>query len=118
MEVPYGLAIGDSYKKDVDIRHHMDGSVDGYWNPNIERTASLNTDIIKIVQPTEIDMARKLARHAGAVFVRTPNGSAYEADVQVTDVSIKNIAVTSIAIDATEIGLTQEFMLPIPYELP
>lgn len=118
LEVPYGLAIGDSYKKDVDIRHHMDGSVDGYWNPNIERTASLNTDIIKIVQPAEIDMARKLARHAGAVFVRTPNGSAYEADVQVKDVSVKNIAVTSIAIDATEIGLTQEFMLPIPYELP
>ena len=118
LEVPYGLTIGDSYKKDVDIRHHMDGSVDGYWNPNIERTASLSTDIIKIVQPKEIDLARKLARYAGPAFVRTPNGSAYEADVQVTDVSIKNEAVTSIAIDATEIGLTQEFMLPIPYQLP
>lgn len=117
LEFPYSIVIGDSYKKDFEIRHHMDGSSNGYWNPNISRTASLKTDIIKIVQPDDIRLTRQLARYAGPVFVRTPNGSAYEADVQVSDMSIKNEAVTAVAIDVTEVGLTQEYLLPIPFVL-
>lgn len=116
LELPYGISIGDNYKKSVDFRQHMDGSTDGYWNPNIERGASYNSSIIKLIQPEEINLARQLARYAGAVFVRTANGSAFSADVQVTDLSVKNKAVTAIAIDATEVGLTTEFMLPSPYE--
>lgn len=116
LELPYGLSIGDNYKKSVEFRQHMDGSVDGYWNQNIERGASYSSSIIKLIQPEEINLARALARYAGAVFVRTSNGSAFSADVQITDLSVKNKAVTAIAIDATEVGLTEEFMLPSPYE--
>lgn len=117
LELPYGITIGDNYKKSVDFRQHMDGSVDGYWNQNIERGGSYNSAIIKLIQPDEINLARQLARYAGAVFVRTANGSAFTADVQVTDMSVKNEAVTAIAIDATEVGMTEEFMLPTPFEL-
>lgn len=117
LELPYGNSIGDSFAKDVDIRKHMNGSMDGYWNQNVERKSSLSSNIIKIVQPRDVERARNLARYAGPVFVRLPNGSAFEADVQVTDLSMKNKAVTAIAFDATEIGLTQEFLLPIPFEL-
>ena len=114
LESPYSVSVVDSYSKDVDIRQHMDGSSAGYWNNNIQKKGSLSTDVIKIIQPTEADLARQLARYAGTVFVRTPNGEAYEADVQVTDLSLKNKAVYSIAFDATEVGLTKAFMLPIP----
>lgn len=117
LELPYGLTITDSYSKDVEFRSHLDGSIDGYWRQNIERKSSLGTSVIKLIQPTEIEMARKLARYTGAVFVRLPNGTAYEADVQVSDMSVKNKAVTAISIDATEIGLTDEFSLPTPYTL-
>ena len=117
LELPYGNQYGDSYSKDFEIRHHMDGSNDGYWNTNVERKSALNSSVIKIVQPEAKRSARQLARYAGPVFVRLPDGSAYEADVQVTDLSKKNDAVTQIAIDATEIGLTQEFALPNPYQL-
>ena len=117
LELPYGITIGDNYKKSVEFRQHMDGSVDGYWNQNIERGASYNSAIIKLIQPEEINLARLLARYAGAVFVRTANGSAFAADVQVTDLSVKNEAVTAIAIDATEVDMTEEFMLPTPFEL-
>ncbi len=117
LELPYNISIGDSYRKDFELRQHMDGSSDGYWNPNIERTGSLSTDVIRLTQESEIEMARKLARYAGPVFVRTPVGSAYEADVQVSDMSVDNSAVMAIAIDATEVGLTQEFSLPNPYPL-
>lgn len=114
LELPYGITMGDNYKKSVEFRQHMDGSVDGYWNQNIERGASYNSAIIKLIQPDEIRLARQLARYAGAVFVRTANGSAFTANVQITDLSVKNEAVTTIAIDATEVGMTDEFMLPNP----
>lgn len=116
LELPYNITLGDKYKKDVDIRKHLDGSYDGYWNQGVERTGSLNTDVVPLMQSGDIEMARKLARYVGPVFVRTPTGSAYEADVQVTDMSVKNKPITAIAIDATEIGITQEFHLP-PYEI-
>ena len=117
LEFPYGITIGDSYKKDVEFRQHMDGSVDGYWNENIERKGSYSSAVIKLIQPDEINLTRQLARYAGAVFVRTANGSAYTADVQVTDLSVKNKAVTMVAMDATEVGITDEFMLASPFEL-
>ena len=117
LELPYGNSIGDSFKKDADIRQHMNGTSSGYWNRNIERKSSLSSSIIKIAQPRDIERARMLARYAGAVFVRLPNGSAFEADVQVTDLSVKNEAVTAVAFDATEISTTREFLLPIPFRL-
>lgn len=116
LELPYNLSIADTYKKDTDIRAHMDGSTDGYWNKSIERTASLNTDVIRLDQQEDIAKARQLARYTGPVFVRTPDGSAYEADVQVSDMSTTGV-LTAIAIDATEVGLTDEFKLPTPNEL-
>lgn len=117
LELPYGLSMGDSFSKDFEIRHHMDGDVDGYWNPNVERKSSLSSSVIKLIQPDDIRKARQLARYAGAVFVRLPDGSAYEANVEVTDLSKKNDAVSYIAIDATEIAPTEEFSIPNPYKL-
>ena len=115
IDLPYSISIADSYEKSVEIRQHMDGGVDAYWNNSIIRRGRLSTDVIRLIQQDEIDLVRQLARYSGPVFVRTPDGCAYEADVQVTDLSTKNKAVMSIAIDATEIGLTQEFLLPIPF---
>lgn len=114
LELPYNIGISDSYKKDVDIRQHLDGDTDGYWNSAIERTASLNSDVIRLTQGQDIIDARQLARYSGPVFVRTPDGSAYEADVQVTDLSVEG-ALAAIAVDATEVGLTDEFSLPTPF---
>ena len=117
IELPYNLVIGDKYAKDADIRQHLDGSSDAYWNPNIIRTATLETDVIPLVQPDEIEAVRKLARYPGAVFVRTPNGCAYEANVEVSDMSSSNKNLMAVSFDATQVGLTREFMLPIPFEL-
>lgn len=114
LELPYNISIGDKYAKDVEIRAHLNGTNDAYWRKNITRTGSLSSDVIRLDQQDEIMSARALAHYAGAVFVRTPDGSAYEADVQVSDLSTDGGPLTQIAVDATEIGLTQEFQLPIP----
>ena len=117
LEYPYGVSIADAYKKDVEIRRHLDGSIGGYWNQGIERNGSLNTAAIKVIQKSDIDLTRQLARYTGPAFVRTREGTAFEADVQITDLSTKNIAIMTIAIDAQEIDLTDEFMLPTPFVL-
>lgn len=116
LELPYNISISDKYEKDVEFRNHMNGTTDGYWNQNITRTASLNSDVIRLNNQEDIIRARNLARYAGAVFVRTPDGSAYEANVEVSDMSTEG-KVTAIAVDATEIGLTDEFILPIPFTM-
>lgn len=117
IEYPYNIGISDSYKKDVDVRRHLDGGIHGYWNEGIERKGSLSTSAIKLIQQTDIDDTRQLARYTGPAFVRTREGTAFEADVQITNLSSQNPQVMSIAIDATEIDLTDEFMLPTPYEI-
>ena len=116
LELPYNISIGDKYKKDVSVRKHMDGTNDAYWNTNIDRTGSLSSDLIRLDQQEDVVLARELAHYAGPVFVRTPDGSAYEADVQITNMSTDGL-LESIAIDATEIGLTDEFILPTPFAL-
>ena len=116
LELPYNISISDKYAKDVEIRKHMNGETDGYWNQNITRKASLNSDVIRLNNQEDIIRARSLARYPGAVFVRTPDGSAYEANVEVSDMSTEG-KVTAIAIDATEIGLTNEFILPTPFTM-
>ena len=117
LEYPYGVSIGDAYKKDVDIRTHLNGGISGYWNQGIGRKGSLSTEAIKVLQQSDIDLTRQLGRYTGPVFVRTKEGTAFEADVQITDLSTKNKAIMSIAIDAEEIDLTEEFMLPTPFRL-
>ena len=63
----------------------------------------MSTEAIKVLQQSDIDLTRQLGRYTGPVFVRTKEGTAFEADVQITDLSTKNKAIMSIAIDAEEI---------------
>lgn len=116
LELPYNIQVGDKYAKDVEVRKHLNGDSDAYWNEGVDRNGSLSSDLIRLEQQDDVIRARQLARYAGAVFVRTPDGSAYEADVEVTDMSTTGL-LESIAVDAREIALTTSFMLPTPFEL-
>ena len=110
LELPYNLAIQDSYTKDVETRQHLDGSTDAYWNSSVMHNASLSSDVIRLFNTSDVELARQLGRYAGAVFVRTPDGSAYEGDVQVRDMSTTGL-VHAIAVDATEVNTTGQFQL-------
>ena len=58
---------------------------------------------------------RELARHGGPCFVRTPDGCAYMADVQVGGLSVScSSAAVSVSIDATEVALTSEYQATLP----
>lgn len=114
VDLPYNLTWSDSYKKDFEGVTDMTGVTEGYWNSGIERRQSLSTDLIKLRDGERAEALRALARYAGPCFVRTPDGSAYQADVQVSGIDTAyNDGAVGVAIDATEVALTKEFMINI-----
>ena len=88
----------------------MDGTRTGWWNEGVERKATLSTDIVKVGDPEQKERIKALAVYSGPVFVRTPNGCAYTANVDVTnyDTSYDSLVIP-VSFSATEIDLTDEF---------
>ena len=112
LTLPYNVRISDSLDKNFESRLHMDGKYQGYWNSGIKRTASLSTDIIKVSDPEEKEKIRALGRYSGPVFVRTPDGCAYTANINVKTIPYEYNSLTmAIQIDATEIAMADEFMI-------
>jgi hypothetical protein len=111
VELPYDISRGDSFSKDFGDRVHADGSRGGFWSPAIEHKGSLSTNLIKIRSVEQREALMDMARYAGPVFVRTPEGMAYcsNANLGSMEVEVNNMAI-SVSIDASEIGLTDSFM--------
>lgn len=117
VECPYDVSAQDGYAKDFESLALLDGSITGDWNEAVSRRASLSTRMIRFTDAAQIALVRRLARHAGPVFVRTPDGSAYEANVDVSGIGdVRRENAIDVAFDAVEIGLTSEFM-PSPAEM-
>ena len=115
VELPYDLAISDGYSKDVDVHTYLDGSTDAFYNQGVKRTATLATNVLRLQDADTIAAVKALARFVGPAFVRTPDGSAYEADVQVTDLT-PTYELSAVSISATEVALTPAYTLP-PFEV-
>lgn len=115
VELPYNIDVSDSYEKDAETRMHLDGTNEAYYNPGVTRKASLRSDVLRIDDAAVAAAVRALARHPGTAFVRTPDGSAYEAHVQVNamDVDYETIAAT---FDAVEVATSDAYKLPTPLE--
>jgi len=111
VELPYDLAVSDGYAKDVDVHEYLDGSTDAFYNAGARRTARYGASVLRLADPDTMDALRELARFAGPAFVRTPDGSAFLADVQVTDLT-PAWEVATVSLSATEVALTAEYMLP------
>lgn len=115
VELPYNLELSDEWQKDFEGRKHLDGTVGGYWGAGAEHKASISTDTIPVDDPETARALHALALHAGPCFVRTPDGCAYEADVQLTPIRREGAGIASVSLDATEVALTEEYMAVSPY---
>lgn len=83
----YNIDLSNQWKKDFQATQYLGGSVQGDWNPAVERTASVNAEVITLVDQGTIKMMRRLATHAGICHIRTQDGSSFAADIQVTETS-------------------------------
>ena len=111
LELPYNIEIADSYSKSTARRLHMDGVNNIYWNEGVTRTAKYSSQIIRLDSQQDIAAARQLARYPGSVFVRTPDGSAFEADVQISEMST-NYPLQLFSLSITEVSPTDTYKLP------
>lgn len=104
VELPYNVRLKDKFKKSFKARSYLDGTVGGYWNEATERSSSFDTAFIKITDQGALRLVRELAQYAGAVFVRTPDGAAFEANVSVDEISsLASSLVGEASFSATEI---------------
>lgn len=112
VELPFNLTRNDSWSKGFEARTHLDGTTVGYWDEAVSRTASFTTDIMRI-DTDRADAVRDLATYPGACFVRTPDGCAFQANVDVNglDRRFGDLSI-AVSITANEVALTDEYRIP------
>ena len=81
----YNIRLSNSWKKDFQETQYLGGTIQGDWNPAVSRATKVDGIVIIEDDPTQIQVFRKLATYAGICHVRTPEGSSFAADVQVTE---------------------------------
>lgn len=120
IELPWNLSVADTYQKQFETRAHLgETQPQGYWNETVNRTASYSSDVLRISETAQIDSLRDLARYGGAAFVRTPNGGAFQANIDVggLDESYDG-AFVAVSLDATEVALTDYMATQPAAEMP
>ena len=106
IELPYNIAVDDSFEKDAELRKHMDGTTQPYWNEGVSRKASLSTQLIRFEDSEQQELLRDMLQHPGSVFVRTPDGLAFSADVQPGQIERSwESGAVSVSLDAYEHAL-------------
>ena len=110
VELPYNIEISDETDKQFEQQVYLDGTQKGAWGASVIRSSSLSTDTIYVEDEETQRLIRDLGRYQGAVFVRTPLGQAYTANVEVNEISkTYDSKVMAVSFDCTEIDLTNPF---------
>ena len=84
VRLPYNIDLGSKWKKDFERTVYLNGSVQGDWNKGITRDVTVKTVVLK-ADDERIRIMRQLADYAGICHVRTPEGSSYAADIQISE---------------------------------
>ena len=83
--LPYNVSFSNSWTKDFTKTKYLGGSIQGDWNPGIEKDLSATTTIPVEIEPEQIEAVRRLAIYPGICHVRMPDGSSFTANVDVKD---------------------------------
>lgn len=83
LSLPYNLELDNSWEKDFEETKYLNGHVVGDWNAAVTRSGSINTVLLR--DDSRVSIIRDLAAWNGACHVRTPEGSSFTANVQVSE---------------------------------
>ena len=112
VELPYNLDYTDNFSKNVRVQQHLDGLYQAYWRGGVERKNSLSTAVAKYEEPEQVERIKALARYAGPVMVRLPDGCAFAANVNVSSVqNTYNSLIIAASFDAQEIALPPQYQI-------
>jgi|GEM_PF-1995593 len=81
----YNIDLSSNWSKDFQETKYLGGAVQGDWNPGVSRTGTISGVAYSINDLDKISAMRRLAAHPGICHVRTPDGSSFSADVQVSE---------------------------------
>lgn len=89
IELPYDISLSNSWTKDFQSTKYLGGSIVGDWNRAVERSLSASSNALSFEVDEDnkalIQSMRALASYAGACHIRTPEGSSFACDVQVSE---------------------------------
>lgn len=83
--LPYNVSLSNQWKKSFTKTSYLGGSVIGDWNDDVERTLSANTVSIVEEDMQTIRDIRLLADYPGECHIRTPDGSSFAANIDVSE---------------------------------
>lgn len=97
--------VSNSWSKDFKETTYLGGSVQGDWNKGFSRTGSVNGLVVATNDPDTIRQFKMLATWDGICHIRTPEGSSYACDIQVSDDMSYNTAgkAYEVSLDITRV---------------
>lgn len=101
LALPYNLELQSSWEKDFEETKYLNGHVVGDWNKAVSRSVSINTLLLR--NDERIATIRDLAVWSGICHVRTPDGSSYSADVQVSESASYSTKAVSFTFNITRV---------------
>ena len=85
IRLPYNIELTNRWQKDFKRTSYLGGSVQGDWNPAVLRDLTAKTVIVKRRDTGDLMDMRDLAMYAGPAHIRTPDGSSFACDIQITE---------------------------------
>lgn len=85
IELEYNISLGNSWAKDFQRTAYLGGHVTGDHNRAVTRDTSASSLVVRGDDEEIAFKVRQLARYTGLCHVRTPEGSSFVADVQVSE---------------------------------
>ena len=79
------LEVSSDWQKTFTETRYLGGSVQGDWNPAVGRTSSVSAVGVTLIDQDAIRDMRQLATFAGICNIRTPEGSSYHANIEVSE---------------------------------
>ena len=83
--LPGNISFSNKWNKDFTLTKYLGGSIQGDWNPAVERSMSAKATVAVEVNPENVELLRRLAIYPGICNVRTPDGSSFAANINVND---------------------------------
>lgn len=116
VRLPWNVTNDDGRTKKGEIRTHLGGTKTYYGQPGIERSHSLNAEIVKIDNEDIEKQLYDLSRFTELCYVRTSNGMGYPATVDVSVNREYNNKIVKVSLSVKEADGIDEFFGEIPSE--
>lgn len=84
-ELPYNITMDNTWEKDFQRTVYLGGHVVGDHNKAVTRDMNASSVLVRGDTDGVAELMRALAQFAGICHVRTPEGSSFAADVQVSE---------------------------------